>query len=288
VPARLAVGYTPGEQVSDGEYVVRGLDSHAWVEVYFPDVGWVRFDPTPAGPRSTAEQTRLTEARQNDEPGVDTNETRPEAGEGPDVTTPFGTANATSLVNNSSRNESLRGNLEGPSSVGSTPSAALDPGAGSDDTDDGFGLPELPSRETLGLGLVAFAGLVAGARRTGLTAWLRRELRLRYQRPTADPDADIERAFGRLERVLGRRYRPRRPTETPRAYVAALSRGHDLDGRVDRVAALHERARYGAGVSRAEADAAVDLVDELVWESTPVVGEYVARRARGPAAERPA
>jgi predicted nucleic acid-binding protein len=278
VPARLAVGYTPGEQVSEGEYVVRGLDSHAWVEVYFPDVGWVRFDPTPAGPRETAERTRLTEARQNDESGVDTNETRPDAGGAPDVTTPFGASNATSLVNNSSRNESLRGNLEGPSSVGSTPSAALDPGTSSDGASDGIGLPELPSRETLGLGLVAFVGLVAGARRTGLAAWLLRELRLRYQRPTGDPDADVERAFGRLERVLARRYRPRRPTETPRAYIAALSRGHGLDGRVDRVAALHERARYGAGVSRAEAETVVDLVDELVWESTPVVGDVVARR----------
>lgn len=51
VPARFVVGYTTGEQVGDDRYRVRGLNSHAWVQVYFPDVGWVRFDPTPAGPR---------------------------------------------------------------------------------------------------------------------------------------------------------------------------------------------------------------------------------------------
>ncbi len=31
-----------------GEYVVRDLDAHSWVEAYFPRLGWVTFDPTPA------------------------------------------------------------------------------------------------------------------------------------------------------------------------------------------------------------------------------------------------
>ena len=29
---------------------MRGRDAHSWVEVYFPDYGWVSFDPTPADP----------------------------------------------------------------------------------------------------------------------------------------------------------------------------------------------------------------------------------------------
>jgi transglutaminase-like putative cysteine protease len=279
VPARLAVGYTPGEQVSDGKYVVRGLDSHAWVEVYFADVGWVRFDPTPADPRQTAERARLAEARQTGETGVDTNETEPRQVGAPDVT-PYTTANGTSLLNNSSRNESVRGNLEGNVASGNTtPSASvIEGGDGGDEGNGGFSAPELPSRETLGLGVVAFVGLVAGARRVGLTAWLYRELRLRYQRTTDDPERDVERAFDRLERVLERRYRPRRATETPRAYLAAIGRRNALDGRVERVAEIHERARYGSGASAAEAERAVALVDELVWEATPVVGDVVSRR----------
>jgi transglutaminase-like putative cysteine protease len=66
IPARFVVGYTSGEQVGDGEWEVRGLDSHAWVEVYFPDTGWVRFDPTPGGPREAAEQARLGQTNGTD------------------------------------------------------------------------------------------------------------------------------------------------------------------------------------------------------------------------------
>ncbi|HNB53899.1 MAG TPA: transglutaminase-like domain-containing protein, partial [Anaerolineales bacterium] len=47
VPARLAVGYAQGEFDSEtGLYTVRQRDAHAWVEVYFPGVGWVEFEPT--------------------------------------------------------------------------------------------------------------------------------------------------------------------------------------------------------------------------------------------------
>ena len=56
VPARYVTGYGPGEAVGDGEYVVRGQDAHAWVEVYITDIGWVTFDPTPAGGRVDADR----------------------------------------------------------------------------------------------------------------------------------------------------------------------------------------------------------------------------------------
>jgi transglutaminase-like putative cysteine protease len=55
VPARYVVGYAGGERVGEDRYLVRGADAHAWVEVYFEDVGWVRFDPTPGGPRQAAD-----------------------------------------------------------------------------------------------------------------------------------------------------------------------------------------------------------------------------------------
>ncbi|NYI41776.1 transglutaminaseTgpA domain-containing protein [Demequina lutea] len=54
IPARLAVGFLPGEASTDSAYVVRGGDAHAWPELYFAGEGWVRFEPTPAvqtGPR---------------------------------------------------------------------------------------------------------------------------------------------------------------------------------------------------------------------------------------------
>ena len=55
VPARYVTGYSTGQPTGDDEYVVRGMNAHAWVEVYFADVGWVRFDPTPGGARLDAE-----------------------------------------------------------------------------------------------------------------------------------------------------------------------------------------------------------------------------------------
>ena len=38
-----------GHPARDGSYEVRNIDAHAWTEVYFPTLGWIRFEPTPAG-----------------------------------------------------------------------------------------------------------------------------------------------------------------------------------------------------------------------------------------------
>ena len=49
VPARMASGYAPGapDPISD-EFVVKESSSHAWPEVYFPQYGWIEFEPTPS------------------------------------------------------------------------------------------------------------------------------------------------------------------------------------------------------------------------------------------------
>ncbi|MCA1843349.1 MAG: DUF3488 and transglutaminase-like domain-containing protein, partial [Actinobacteria bacterium] len=53
VPARLAVGYGPGQRDPfTGLWQVRAKDAHAWAEVYFPGVGWQGFDPTASVPLS--------------------------------------------------------------------------------------------------------------------------------------------------------------------------------------------------------------------------------------------
>lgn len=49
LPSRVVVGYTHHSPGANGVFVVTTLDAHAWVEVYFPTIGWIPFDPTPLG-----------------------------------------------------------------------------------------------------------------------------------------------------------------------------------------------------------------------------------------------
>ncbi len=49
IPARMGAGFAQGVlDASTGSYVVRERDAHTWVEVYFPEAGWVEFEPTSA------------------------------------------------------------------------------------------------------------------------------------------------------------------------------------------------------------------------------------------------
>jgi transglutaminase-like putative cysteine protease len=51
IPARIAFGYAQGEPIEGtSSYAIRELDAHAWPEVYFPNVGWVEFEPTVSQP----------------------------------------------------------------------------------------------------------------------------------------------------------------------------------------------------------------------------------------------
>jgi hypothetical protein len=50
VPARVVAGYSTGTANGDGTFEVRDNNAHSWVEVYFPQYGWIEFDPTPAQP----------------------------------------------------------------------------------------------------------------------------------------------------------------------------------------------------------------------------------------------
>jgi transglutaminase-like putative cysteine protease len=48
VPARVVEGFTAGEPDPSGRFAVKELNAHAWVEAYFPQYGWIEFEPTPS------------------------------------------------------------------------------------------------------------------------------------------------------------------------------------------------------------------------------------------------
>jgi len=273
IPSRFAVGYTPGEQVGEGRWLVRGFDSHAWVDVYFSGVGWVQFDPTPAAPRREAERGRLDQARSEGEQNVDTDESGSSNREG--VTDPTGTQTdqLPSETDPSPTFSEVPGRESEPSNLGtstSTPGSAREGNGG-----QSIELPNLidtdRDRVTLLAGVV---GVVLGTYRLGLWAQFERRLRLSRQFPTDDPNTDVERAFERLELLLRSEWPPRKDSETPRSYLNSL----DVhDERVFRVVEFQERVQYGPGVSRREADEAISLVDDLVDEPSTLFEEHRRR-----------
>jgi transglutaminase-like putative cysteine protease len=53
IPSRVAVGFLPGERKGD-HWEVTIRDMHAWPELFFAGLGWVRFEPTPASVTGSA------------------------------------------------------------------------------------------------------------------------------------------------------------------------------------------------------------------------------------------
>ena len=65
IPARMAIGFLPGA-LDKGVYTVRAADAHAWPELYFEGVGWLRFEPTPPARSGQAPPYSLEQAPTTD------------------------------------------------------------------------------------------------------------------------------------------------------------------------------------------------------------------------------
>ncbi|AUX08484.1 transglutaminase-like enzyme, predicted cysteine protease [Halalkaliarchaeum desulfuricum] len=282
VPARFVTGYTTGERIGENEWAVRGQNAHAWVEVYVPEHGWVEFDPTPSDPRDSVRDARLVEARQGGVEGVDVEGSGPgewtpdddidDETDDPVDTDPEDDPEVDDVLDPDAADDPAdAGDVQPVSGVDQREFEDVGAAPGLDDP--GEEERTLPSRDSVGYGALLLFGFAVAIRQRG---WDRRAYRavwLRYPGRRRDPGSDVQRAFARLEYLLGRRYRPRRPTETPRTYLTAMQlRG--ADERIEDVYDAYERAQYSGEVSRADADAAIETVDDLVWEATPVVRRF--------------
>lgn len=215
VPARVAVGFTPGRQQPDGSYRVTTSDAHAWPEAWFAGSGWLRFEPTPrrdqvvvpgyaqsaaGGPNGSAGGPGAT----------------PRLRPGPDAT--------------SRAASPLQGKLDRIEGAGGTPSPA-----------------PAPSRRARAgqLAWVALAGLALLVLLPRLGHLLRRRRRWR----TAGAAAGWQQV--RDDAVdLGHVWRP---ADSPRAAARQLGRLRDLDratqAALDRLAVAAERERYARTAS---------------------------------------
>ena len=234
IPARFAVGYTPGEQVDDDEWVVRGYNSHAWVEVYVPDHGWIEFDPTPSEPRVAAEQQAFDDsAPENGDDGAEA--------EGDDSATPEATDDETEA------------GADDGGDLGPDPVAAGE--ASAEEGERWVSLIPTPSAGQVGGGIAVVALLAVLARRRGLGRRAYRWIWLR-RLPNGDPNEVVVGAYRRAVYLEERTGRRKAPGETPRQFFAG--RGD----RLERISEQYERARYGGGVDEAAAtQVRTDLVE---------------------------
>ncbi|MFB6162900.1 MAG: DUF3488 and DUF4129 domain-containing transglutaminase family protein [Halococcoides sp.] len=87
IPARYVTGYASGSKVGENEYQVTRAEAHAWTEVYFPDIGWVRFEPTASGGNSKAEGVHRNFPESADTPDLTPSSTADGATTTPEPTT---------------------------------------------------------------------------------------------------------------------------------------------------------------------------------------------------------
>jgi len=158
IPARYVVGYSTGQSVGENTYEVRGMNAHAWVEVYFPDVGWVRFDPTPGSERLATERRALanqTDASPSDYSPTETgspgerfaaNESNATADGRPTATT--GAPGTQTGESGTPQAETTGDGTSGQTPPGSRTPTASTPTDGAGDTDDGTTEDERPGSTT--------------------------------------------------------------------------------------------------------------------------------------------
>ncbi|MET9628750.1 DUF3488 and transglutaminase-like domain-containing protein [Lentzea sp. NPDC006480] len=75
LPSRVAIGFTAGVESADKSYrVISTEDAHAWVEIFFPNHGWMTFDPTPIddGRGIVPPYLRETSQGQDEQPTAET------------------------------------------------------------------------------------------------------------------------------------------------------------------------------------------------------------------------
>jgi transglutaminase-like putative cysteine protease len=247
IPARVAIGFTPGTKDASGGYIVTTQDAHAWPELWFHNIGWIRFEPTPRSGAAGGDVSAPAYARPADSGTV-----------GP--STP---SNHATMGRPDSRTNRIR---ESKSPGGtSDASAALDtaqPGSPSDT------LRRAALLALLVMGLICLATPAA-------IRWRRRHGRLGT---AGTPEA----AWAEVRDTVVDLGQPWSDADTPRQAVARLTAREELTepvaASINRIARATERSRYartveGSGelasdVRRVRAHLTGRLDRRFLWRTT--------------------
>jgi len=225
IPARVAVGFTPGTTVAADTYKVTSHDAHAWPEIYLSGMGWTHlFDPTP-GQNGTAPGGS---ALPHDDATV-----------GPTATTipPPATTPATGNTTPSGT-----GGPSAPGTTPATPTLAPAPTNSSSGTD-----AWLPVFVVLGLVVLVVGGYV------GAVLGLKRRRRAR-RHAAGDPAAAVGGAWAEaLDRLHEAAVVPR-AAQTPLDLAAMVPSGTSPTTAqpMHALARAYGAARYGEGVIAAD------------------------------------
>jgi transglutaminase-like putative cysteine protease len=244
LPSRVAIGFTPGDVDGEGVFHVKGKHAHAWPEVWFDDVGWVLFEPTPGRGAPGADYT----GRQPAQAGGAFDGTADQIDGGPTNDDPSVTAQST---------------IPGGDPSGRT----IHP----DDIAEG-GTPGAPTADTSassGRSMAATVMLVILGLLLLTAAWMllmppiaRRLHRSRHHRTPADAVVDDWR---QATTALGAVGAPRRPHETPSEHARRAWRIIGIDERaLDELAAQATAAAYRPTVPQHLADRSSVLRRQIV------------------------
>ncbi|BBA36169.1 transglutaminase domain protein [Methylocaldum marinum] len=232
IPSRLVTGFAATNlNPMTGYYEVRVLDGHAWVEAWFPDHGWVLFEPTAYYDLPRPEPSAALTARQLER-----------------------------YIDNLARQTELLS----PETDGGWPSLAETLRLIKDAVVHGFTrLSEAAMKfaEEAGpylAGLVILGLLIRFGWHTVATP-IRDRLALRRVQAArrSDPQRFARVCYGETERWLARRGFPRDPAQTEEEYRAQVARHWEPAGdALRRLIRVFQKARYGTGPLQArEAEA---------------------------------
>lgn len=211
IPARMAIGFLGGSpSLSADQYTVIQSDAHAWPELYFPGLGWTRFEPTPGSRAASVPDYAVPQT------------SGPSRTERPEQTTPTTSADA--------------------STAPAQTSSATDSGGGTgSDTPSWFGTAFKY------LGWLVLVALFLGLLGSFLPMAARREAERR--RRTDDLREQVEADWLTFRDDLDDLGVPHPPDVSPRAqlqhYRRAGALGSESSQALDRATRTLEKARYG-------------------------------------------